>query len=103
MRYQSYLMVSPRWEYRFFEFSLPLALEYDYRSLRMGTSLRFGPLYLGTNSLMNFINTQNVKDADFFIGIAFGNLEAFSFGKQARKKISHLLKGKSRKTSCFNF
>lgn len=103
MRYQSYLMVSPRWEYRFFEFSLPLALEYDYRSLRMGTSLRFGPLYLGTNSLMNFINTQNVKDADFFVGIAFGNLEAFSFGKQARKKISHLLRGKSRKTSCFSF
>lgn len=103
MRYQSYLMVSPRWEYRFFEFSLPLALEYDYRSLRMGASLRFGPFYLGTNSLLNFVHTQNVKDADVFIGIAFGNLEAFSFGKQARKKISHLLRGKSRKTSCFSF
>ncbi|MCC6818775.1 MAG: hypothetical protein IT245_07790 [Bacteroidia bacterium] len=99
-RYQSFLMVSPRLEYRFFEVSLPILLEYDYRALRMGTSFRFGPLYAGTNSLLSFINTRSVKDADIFIGIAFGNLTEFSFKKQAKKKLQ---KSKRNKTKCFNF
>jgi hypothetical protein len=85
-RYQSFLMVSPRWESRFFEFSLPLLLEYDYRSVRMGASARIGPLYVGTNSLASFLYTRGLRDADIFVGIAFGNLSDFSFRKLARTK-----------------
>jgi hypothetical protein len=101
-RYQSFLMLSPRLEYRFFEFSMPLILEYDYRSLRLGSSFRLGPLYFGTNSLLSFINTRNIKDADVFLGVAFGNLEAFSFKKQVRKKLK-TKSSKNNKNSCFSF
>jgi hypothetical protein len=99
-RYQNYLMVSPRLEYRLFEVSVLMLLEYDYRAFRMGASVRLGPLYVGTNSLMTFVNTRAVRDADIFIGIAFGNLSEFSFRKQARAK---LLKTKKGKSSCFSF
>jgi hypothetical protein len=85
-RYQSFMMVSPRWESRFFEFSLPLLLEYDYRAVRMGASARIGPLYVGTNSLASFLYTRGLRDADIFVGIAFGNLSDFSFRKLARSK-----------------
>ncbi len=85
-RYQSFLMVSPRLEYRYFEVSLPAMLEYDYRSLRVGASFRFGPLYLGTNSLASFVYTRGFRDADLFAGIAFGNLSEFSFRKQAKAR-----------------
>jgi hypothetical protein len=101
-RYQSFMMLSPRLEYRFFEFSMPVMLEYDYRSLRVGSSFRLGPLYFGTNSLLSFVNTRSIKDADVFLGIAFGNLEAFSFKKQVRKKLK-TKSSKSNKSSCFSF
>ncbi len=85
-RYQSALMVAPRLEYRFFEFSMPVLLQYDYRALRVGSAVRLGPLYFGTNSLMSFAYTKSVRDADFFIGVAFGNLPDFSFWKEWKKK-----------------
>ena len=97
-RYQSFLMVSPRLEHRFFEFSLPLMLEYDYRSLRMGASFRVGPLYFGTNSLMSFISTRRINDADIFAGIVLSNLSEFSFRKQAKNKSK-----RSKGNSCFAF
>jgi hypothetical protein len=100
-RYQSFLMVSPRWESRFVEFSLPLILEYDYRAVRMGASARLGPVYIGTNSLASFLYTRGLRDADIFIGIAFGNLSDFSFRKLARTKKKHKI-GNFRK-ACENF
>ncbi|MBL7812865.1 MAG: hypothetical protein JNL57_11625 [Bacteroidetes bacterium] len=73
-RHASYLMLAPRFESEWLEVSLPLLLEYDYRAFRAGASVRIGWLYLGTNSLYSFINTRRLRDADFFIGISFGNL-----------------------------
>lgn len=93
-RYQSFAMVSPRWEYKFFEFSLPMMLQYDYRSFRMGASARIGPLYVGTNSLASFLYTRGVRDADIFIGIAFSNLSGFGFKKMARDKRMRNAKGR---------
>lgn len=73
-RHASYIMVGPRYESDLFAFTLPVMLEYDYRSLRAAASMRIGPLYLGTNSLMSLLYTRGFRDADFFIGIAFGDL-----------------------------
>ncbi|MEZ4803981.1 MAG: DUF5723 family protein [Bacteroidia bacterium] len=85
-RYQNFLMVSPRYESRFFEISVPAMLEYDYRSLRIGTSLRIGPVYIGSNNLASFIYTRGFRDVDLFAGIAFGNFNAKSFKKQTKQK-----------------
>lgn len=73
-RHQSYAMVAPRYEREFFEFSLPVLLEYDYRSLRAGASLRLGPLYLGTNSLVTMFRAKGMRDADFYIGLTISDI-----------------------------
>lgn len=99
-RYQSFAMVSPRFEYRYFEFSMPLVLAYDYRSLRVGSSFRIGPLYFGTSSLNGFVNTRNIRDVDFFVGLAFGNSETFSFAKLVRKRLRKWVRPR---TSCMSF
>ncbi len=85
-RYQSAFMLAPRLEYEYFEFSLPLYLEYDYSAFRLGASMRLGPLYLGTNSLASFLYTRSVRDADIFVGIAFGNIPNFNVRKWIDKK-----------------
>lgn len=74
IRHQSYLMIGPRYESDLFAFTLPVMLEYDYRSLRPAASMRIGPIYIGTNSLLPAIRTRNVKDLDYFIGISFGDI-----------------------------
>lgn len=83
-RYQSALMVAPRWEYRFFEVSTPVLFQYDYRSVRAGLSLRFGPFYLGSNSIGTFLYTKSARDADIFAGIAFSDLSDFDLWKNLK-------------------
>ncbi len=81
MRLQSTVMLAPRLEYRYFEVSTPLLLAYDYRSIRLGTNFRIGPLYIGSNNILPFVYTRGFRDVDFFVGIAFGNIP----GKGIRK------------------
>lgn len=73
-RYQSFLMVAPRYETPFLEVSLPMALEYDYRSFRAGAMVRVGWFYIGTNSLMSLLNTKHMRDADLYLGVSISAL-----------------------------
>lgn len=75
MRYQSYAMVAPRYEKQKWEVSMPILLEYDYRSLRAGFSLRAGCFYIGSNSALNFLYTRNVRDADIYFGFTIAQLK----------------------------
>jgi len=74
MRHPSYLMLAPRYTRSLFEVTTPLYLEYDYKKFRAGLGMRVGPLYLGTNSLISMLSGKRLRDTDFYIGIAFGNL-----------------------------
>jgi hypothetical protein len=75
MRYQSYAMIAPRYEKQKWEVSMPILLEYDYRSLRAGFSLRAGCFYIGSNSALNFLYTRNVRDADIYFGFTIAQLK----------------------------
>jgi hypothetical protein len=75
MRYQSYAMIAPRYEKEKWEVSVPILLEYDYRSLRAGFSLRAGCFYIGSNSALNFLYTRNVRDADIYLGFTISQLK----------------------------
>jgi hypothetical protein len=99
-RYQNFVMLAPRLEYSFFEFSMPLLLEYDYRSLRMGASFRFGPVYFGTNSLASLVNTHHINDADIFAGIVISDLKEFSWKEKIKKYQKNTKKSKLK---CFDF
>lgn len=92
---QSYLMVSPRYESRYFEFSLPALLEYDYRSVRLGASMRVGPFFIGSNSLVSFVNSKGLRDADLFAGIAFGNSLPWKKGAKLKGRKQRVSKDKS--------
>jgi hypothetical protein len=96
-RYQNFLMLSPRYESRYFEVSIPALLEYDYRSFRIGASIRFGPVYIGSNNIASFLYTRGFRDVDLFAGIAFGNFSGNSFKKQSKQK---RIKSKSTKQNC---
>lgn len=85
MRQASYAMIAPRYERKYFEFSLPVFLEYDYSALRVGASMRLGPLYIGTNSLASFLYTRSMKDADFYIGITISDIAGWKFSSLWRK------------------
>jgi hypothetical protein len=74
-RYQSYAMIAPRYEKEKWEISVPVLLEYDYRSLRAGFALRAGCFYIGSNSVLNFLYTKNVRDADIYFGFTIAQLK----------------------------
>ncbi|MFM7765942.1 MAG: DUF5723 family protein [Sphingomonadales bacterium] len=86
MRHASYMMVGPRYESDLFAFTLPVMLEYDYRSIRPAASMRIGPIYIGTNSLLSAVRTRNVKDLDYFIGISFGDIPGSWIDRQGSDK-----------------
>lgn len=86
IRHASYMMVGPRYESDLFAFTLPVMLEYDYRSLRPAASMRIGPIYFGTNSLLSAVRTKNVKDLDYFIGISFGDIPGSWIDRQGSDK-----------------
>ncbi len=100
-RYQSTLMLNPRWEYAYFEVSVPLLLAYDYRAFRAGLSIRIGPIYLGTNSLASFLYTKGLRDVDIFAGIAFGNIPNFNLTSWMNNY--HERKKKKRAQDCFKY
>jgi hypothetical protein len=91
---QSFVMLSPRYESRYFEFSLPALLEYDYRSVRLGASMRFGPFFIGSNSLVSFVNSKGLRDADLFAGIAFGNSLPWKKGAKSKGRKQRVFKEK---------
>lgn len=99
MRFQNTLMIAPRWEWAYFEVSTPLLWAYDYRAVRLGTSLRLGPLYLGSNSVLPFIYTRGFRDVDFFIGIAFGNMPNYNVSKWLEDRAKRL-KSKKKAKDC---
>lgn len=92
-RYQSFLMVAPRYETPYFEVSTPLAMEYDYRSFRAGAMVRVGVFYIGTNSLVSFFNTKNSRDADLYFGFTISALS----GSRSAMKLQKFIDSKNLK------
>ena len=74
----STLAVVPRFEHRWFSFSLPVVLN-DWQSFRIGMAARLGFLYLGTDNLGSFFTKDKLTGGDFYIGL---KINAFSFGER---------------------
>lgn len=64
------LAVIPRYERRFFEASLPVAL-YDYRSPRVGVSLRIWSIVLGTENVIPYLVSTDVFSSDAYFFLKF--------------------------------
>ncbi len=64
---QNTWMLTPRYETRWFTFSLPINYM-EYSGMQVGTGLRVGPLFVGSSSLITNILSKESKGADVYFG-----------------------------------
>lgn len=62
------LALTPRFEHKWFSFSLPVVLN-DWRSVRMGAAGRLAFLHFGTDNLGSFFTKAALTGTDFYIGL----------------------------------
>ncbi len=64
------LSVTPRFENRWFEANLPVSL-YDWSKLRIGLSLRFYFLTIGTEKIAGFLHVSDFTGLDLYVALKF--------------------------------
>ncbi|MCB9187405.1 MAG: hypothetical protein H6601_11765 [Flavobacteriales bacterium] len=65
---RSLLAITPRYEHKWFEASLPISL-YDYRSPQVGLALRFYSITIGSDNLLPFIIPMNIYSANIYASV----------------------------------
>ncbi|RLD33020.1 MAG: hypothetical protein DRI72_05890 [Bacteroidetes bacterium] len=99
MRRPAQVALVPRYESKYFEFSLPISV-YEYRFARVGLSARFWFLTIGTERLGTWLGLANLDGLDIYASIKFGFGKGFcrskfkgacnedSYKKKKRSKIN---------------
>ncbi|MCE6990770.1 DUF5723 family protein [Dyadobacter sp. CY323] len=72
MKAESYVAVTPRYEHKWYEISVPISLMNRYRSPAIGIAGRIGPLWLGTDHLTGLLNIGNPKAFNLYFGVSGG-------------------------------
>lgn len=72
MKAESMIAVTPRYEHKWYEISVPLSLMNRYTSPAIGLAGRFGPLWIGTDHLTGLLNVGNPKAFNIYFGISAG-------------------------------
>lgn len=76
MRSRSFLAVTPRFETKHFEFSLPLSLINDYQQVTMGAMMRVGSFFfIGSDNLPGVLNIGKPFGLDVYTGIMITGLQ----------------------------
>lgn len=68
MQTPSLLAVTPRYERKWFEVAMPLALLDNYSVLAFGLSLRVGSVFIGSDNLGSLLNIAKPKGTDLYFG-----------------------------------
>ena len=64
------LMIEPRYESEYFEFSMPLTLR-DYKILKLGACVRMGYVTIGTQNMASYFGIGGVKGLDVYVSLKF--------------------------------
>lgn len=72
MKAESVLAVTPRYEHRWYELSVPVSLMNRYRSLGIGLAGRAGPLWIGTDHLTALLNIGKPRAFNVYFGVSAG-------------------------------
>jgi hypothetical protein len=64
----SMLAIVPRWESRWAEVSMPIALQDNYSMPTIGLAMRVGPVFAGTDHLGGLVNIGNPRGANIYAG-----------------------------------
>ncbi|WP_117584370.1 DUF5723 family protein [Neotamlana sedimentorum] len=62
------LALTPRYETKWFSCFLPVSVV-EYEQFQMGLGFRYGPLYLGSGSILSSLAAANTKTTDFYAGL----------------------------------
>ncbi len=65
----SVLVVSPRYEHKWFEFSLPLVVRPAFSTVEVGATIRIGPAYFGTDNLSGLLGVGQLKGINIYGGM----------------------------------
>ncbi len=68
MKMPSLIAVTPRWETKWFEVALPLALVRNYSVFTFGLSGRVGPVFIGSDNLAGLLNIGKSRGLDLYFG-----------------------------------
>lgn len=77
LRTPSLLSVTPRYERKWIEVSMPLVLFDNYTKFGFGLATRLGPVFVGTDNLGSLLNLGKPKGFDAYFGV---NLPIFNAG-----------------------
>ena len=66
----AYLGVSPRWEIKRFEVSLPLSL-YEWKHPQVGLCMRLNSIVIGSDNLGGFLFNQDIYGADIYFSLKY--------------------------------
>lgn len=72
IRRTNQIAITPRFESRRFEFSIPISY-YEYFRPRVGMAFRYGILTMGTDMISPLLGFTDSYGADFYFGISFKN------------------------------
>lgn len=72
MKAESVIAITPRYEHRWYEISVPLTLMNKYRTPSIGLAGRVGPLWIGTDHLTGLLNIGNPRAFNLYFGLSAG-------------------------------
>ncbi len=72
MKGESILAVTPRYEHKWYEVSVPVSLMNHYGSFGIGLAGRVGPLWFGTDHLAGLLNIGKPKIFSLYAGVSAG-------------------------------
>lgn len=65
----SMISFTPRFETKWYDVSIPITLQNNYKNLTFGLAARAGGLFLGTDNIAGLINLGNPRGLDFYGGL----------------------------------
>lgn len=68
IRRNNLMAVTPRFEHRWFGFSMPVVL-LNYQKLSLGTSVRLAFLTIGSDDVGSFFGKRNLDSSDFYVAL----------------------------------
>lgn len=69
MNQPSLIAVTPRWESKWLEVSVPVSLQNNYKSMSVGLAGRAGPLFIGTDNIPGLLNIGDPKGLNAYFGL----------------------------------
>jgi outer membrane protein OmpA-like peptidoglycan-associated protein len=97
-QYASFIALTPRFESRYFDFSLPLALTNNFKTFGMGFGMRLGLVALGMDNFTGFLGNPSGLNAHAGLNIGIGrkkNAQAIAEKEKEKEKEAEVVEAKN--------